>query len=320
MRRVGETIIVVLVALTVCGAALTLLPPWHPFLEWNSGQIPIYLVMLSIGLPLILFCSRWPGRTARGVLTILVVAFLARFVALHTQFFFAAAGEQFDQQVDTSNVSLLTLRIDSAAERSGARALLSSEPDLIAVRGDEAAAFAREVVAASNGRLHLVAGDRVALLSRFPVIDTPRDTLGDDASSGLVAIVSIPGDVPALVTVLSLPPLRSGEAALRNRRAMRRVATLARHFEGAAIVVGDLAARTTSHTFSFLTVGGDLRDAAWGRGGRIEGDFFPLHRLFSSDHLLVKGGTVRDLAALSWSGAGPRPLRAEILLPRGAAR
>lgn len=318
-RSVGETILVALVALVGCASALTLLPPWHPFLEWNSTQIPLYLMLLMVGLPLILLCSTERCRSVRAILIVLSVLFIGRFVALHTEFFFAEKEEGSALEQGALKLSLLTIKIDTEAERFAAQALLSSEYDLIAVRGVEAVAFARAVEVENAGRFAVVSGDRVALLSRFPVDDTAHASLGEDASPGLVTTVRPSGSSDILIAVLSLPPLTNTESATRNRRAMRRVATLARHATGPAIVVGDIGARATSHTYSFLTVGSGMRDGAWGRGGRIEGDRYPLLRLFAFDHLFVKGSSVRSLLALPWNKSGVQPLRAELRI-FGAAK
>jgi hypothetical protein len=80
--------------------------------------------------------------------------------------------------------------------------------------------------------------------------------------------------------------------------------------------MGGLAGRLGGYLYSILIHGSGLEDAAWGLGGSLPGDTWPLTRLFSFDHLLTKGAQVHSIEALPWDGVGAQPLRAALTVMR----
>jgi len=295
------------------------LPAWHYLIEWHAQHrlwclLGLFgaasLIATGVGFQL--------GRWARGALLVGVISCAVR---IGEPFLFFVSRNSTPLPADAPSplrVKVVSAAVETAAEVSALAPLLAASPDLIAVRGGASAALLDSIRALVPPYPSIVVGERSALLSRFPLVGEPRTTLGADAGSGLVTGVQFPDGRVGSVAVFALTRFESGATYVANRRAIRRVATLARHASGPVIVAGDLGLPTNTPLFTLFTVGASLRDVAWGRGGRLPGDRVPLHRLLAHDHILVRGITVDTITAAPWQGRGAAPLSASLSLVDGA--
>jgi hypothetical protein len=296
--------------------ALTFLPPWHFIIEANRLQAPIYAIALCVLALTFPWMRRVVSKGAQCVVGALLIAFLLRFLHLNQPFFLTGSREVDGSTPPPAQFSVVSLGVRSAADLPAARVLLEGgSPDIVGLWGYGAGEVGRALATATPAFAGVLLGEKVALLSRAPLIGEGRTSLGEDASPGLMATVAAPGGAAALVAVFDLPPLTDSPTMIRNRRAIRRVATEARHAAVPVVVLGDLQGRLGGSLYSILTEGSDLVDAAWGRGWWLPGDRYPFHRLFALDHVLVKGARVTAMTAVPRSGSGAAPLRVELALP-----
>ena len=302
------------VCLSVLGAALTFLPPWHFLLEWNRLQTPLYGVALGFVALTVCFAHRAFSGFGRGILFFGALAFFGSFVALNGRFFVERPVRGFPPQSSDLSLEVLSVPVRADSRPEEIAVLLRGAPDVVGLWGPGAGDLARTLQSSAGQFRGVLIADRVALLSRYPLLDSGRSGLGEDASPGLAATVALPGERTVLVGIFDLPLLRDSATMIRNRRAVRRVATEARHATAGVLVMGGIAGRLGGYLYSILIHGSGLEDAAWSRGGRLPGDTVPFTRLFSFDHLLSKGVQVRSIEALPWRDGGAKPLRAVVAL------
>lgn len=307
--------IFILVALLLgAGAAL---PAWNYLIEWHAQhRLWCLLALLVAGVLVAAGVGFRFGSWARGALLLGSALCAARIGA---PFLLFLPGESAPVPATNSErLTFLSIALESPADVAALRSSIAAAPDLIAVRGGATGAFLDSLGTVAPPYQSVVVGEDMALIGRLPVLGEPRLTLGADASPGLVAEMRFPDGRLGLVAVLALPRLQSHATYVANRRALRRVATLARHASGPVIVAGDLGLPTNTPLFTLFTDGASLNDVAWGRGGRLPGDPLPLHRLLAHDHILVGGMVVDTITAAPWQGRGAAPLNASLSLVDGA--
>lgn len=302
--------------LSVIGAALTFLPPWHFLLEWNRLQTPNYGVALGVVLLSVGFVPRAFSALWRRILFVAALFLFYTCAALNAPFFIEKRSRKDPLHDSQISLNILAVPVQGEGRFAAIETLLRGRPDIVGLWGPGAGAVARKLAGAAPDFRGVLIEERVALLSRHPLVESGRPGLGEDASPGLAATVALPGDHTVLIGVFDLPVLRDSATMIGNRRALRRVATEARHATDGVLIMGGLAGRLGGYLYSILIHGSGLEDAAWGLGGSLPGDTWPLTRLFSFDHLLTKGAQVHSIEALPWDGVGAQPLRAALTVMR----
>jgi len=300
------------VSVVLLGTTLTYLPPWHYLLEWNRLQTPLYGVALGLILTVLSFRRDVFRQRIRLVWSVTAVLFFF-FLSFNARFLPGWHPRKETEIEPKARFEVLSVEVGYHTPRSEVEKILSTQPDIVGVWGEGVKAFAQTLGSMTHPFQEMFFGERVGILSRYPLSVLHR-SLGDDASPGLLATIAFPGGINGLVAVFDLPPLTDTGTMIANRRAVRRVATEVRHSTGTVLVMGDIAGRLGGYLYSIFAHGGGLYDASWGSGGHVTGDSFPLTRLFSYDHLMLKGAIVESVEALPSDGSNAQPLRAELVL------
>lgn len=259
-------------ALTLIGSLINLVPTWHWLQLWNQSFSHYYLGAHLISIFLLGIWQRY----FTPVSAVLTAALLCALSTFYTTFMWPFVWEQPVGVNRPAPPAEQTFRVFSAnvdtywGDKTALGQMVKSmEPDVVGLfeinnLWDESLKlydnYPYEHTELRDD------GFGIGVYSRFPWIGPPQVSIGEGLPPVIDVTLAVADDKPVRLLMLHTPMSRSQDQSHRNSLTVRRIASLARHSEGRAVVLADLGTTPFSQSYRLLTVGGRLRDAMIGRG------------------------------------------------------
>lgn len=260
------SVLIRLIVLSICLSLLTLLPPWHWLLEWNTGLGSFYLLLHLLSLGCLCFRGKVEAlhRLRRCILSGFLFTMCFNYIFVLAPFVLSSASDA-GATADGRRLKIFYSEGCTAQEISGQ--IASDKPDIFVIRSTAAIEAFESSDYPYTQLLETEDGADLAVFSRV-AFDTSVAEL--DLGEGMPRVLSVvlaPWEERHVRLLAFFPELPLSTAALRTYRLLhRRLSTHLRDWKGDLLIISRLGVTPYSSLYSMFTAWSDLRDADWGRG------------------------------------------------------
>ncbi len=292
-----------LIWLSVLGSLLTLVPQSYLLgglnvpleINTNFGSYYLFIHLLSVVLLLFVFRGKYRGRRlVLGYGIALIIWQLAPLVPFLVD---------FDDEKPCSSCRTFTLLYANLySGNKTMQALVSEiqtrEPDIVALLEVRSAALQGVLDFRSrypySSEVPRDDDFGLALYSKFKFINEPLTDIGMDVPPAIIAALDLGMATPLSLALFHVTPPVSSRALEKNKRIVRRIATMFRHDSPNFLAVADMNATPHSPYYQLFEKTGGLRHVLYGEGLFRTWNAFNSLLRFQIDHIFYRGHIERE--------------------------